>query len=142
MDVEVAEENALDRERPRGTHAGLEPLDARVLTEGGGLERRVGELPQPGLGGRREVADRPYREPVDRVFSLTGAGTVVTGTSLWGRLEVNTEVMIMPGRHRTRVRRPHVHGDERTTVEAGERVATGETTLLAAVWQGIGGLEE
>jgi len=60
---------------------------------------------------------------VDRVFSLTGAGTVVTGTSLWGRLDVGSEVMIMPGGDRARVRRLHVHGEERKTVEAGERVA-------------------
>ncbi len=71
----------------------------------------------------RQMDDRPYREAVDRVFSLTGAGTVVTGTSLWGRLKVGSEVMIMPGGDRSRVRRLHVHGVERETVEAGERVA-------------------
>jgi selenocysteine-specific elongation factor len=71
----------------------------------------------------RQLDDRPFREAVDRVFSLTGAGTVVTGTSLWGRLEVGSGVMIMPGAKSSRVRRLHVHGVERTTVEAGERVA-------------------
>jgi selenocysteine-specific elongation factor len=71
----------------------------------------------------RQMDDRPYREAVDRVFSLTGAGTVVTGTSLWGRLKVGSEVMIMPGGDRSRVRRLHVHGVEREAVEAGERVA-------------------
>ena len=71
----------------------------------------------------RQMDDRPYREAVDRVFSLTGAGTVVTGTSLWGRLKVGSEVMIMPGGDRSRVRRLHVHGAEREAVEAGERVA-------------------
>ncbi len=71
----------------------------------------------------RQIDERPYREAVDRVFSLTGAGTVVTGTSLWGRLDVGSEVMIMPEGDRVRVRRLHVHGEERKTVEAGERVA-------------------
>lgn len=71
----------------------------------------------------RQMDDRPFREAVDRVFSLTGAGTVVTGTSLWGRLDVGSEVMIMPGGERSRVRRLHVHGEEREAVEAGERVA-------------------
>lgn len=71
----------------------------------------------------RQMDDRPFREAVDRVFSLTGAGTVVTGTSLWGRLEVGSEVLIMPRGISSRVRRLHVHGQERTTVEAGERVA-------------------
>jgi len=71
----------------------------------------------------RQVAGRPFREPVDRVFSLTGAGTVVTGTSLWGALEVGSEVVIYPAGASARVRRLHVHGAERERVEAGERVA-------------------
>jgi len=71
----------------------------------------------------RQMDDRPFREAVDRVFSLTGAGTVVTGTSLWGRLEVGSEVQIMPRGISSRVRRLHVHGQERKAVEAGERVA-------------------
>lgn len=71
----------------------------------------------------RQVEGRPFREPVDRVFSLTGAGTVVTGTSLWGELEVGAEVMIFPHGNTARVRRLHVHGEERRHVEAGERVA-------------------
>jgi selenocysteine-specific elongation factor len=71
----------------------------------------------------RQVEGRPFREPVDRVFSLTGAGTVVTGTSLWGVLEVGAEVKIFPHGTSARVRRLHVHGKERQKVEAGERVA-------------------
>jgi selenocysteine-specific elongation factor len=71
----------------------------------------------------RQVEGRPFREPVDRVFSLTGAGTVVTGTSLWGELEVGADVMISPHSTIARVRRLHVHGEERREVEAGERVA-------------------
>jgi len=70
-----------------------------------------------------EVEGRPFREPVDRVFSLTGAGTVITGTSLWGSLEVGAEVSIFPAALTARARRLHVHGEERVRVEAGERVA-------------------
>jgi selenocysteine-specific elongation factor len=71
----------------------------------------------------RQVEGRPYREPVDRVFSLTGAGTVVTGTSLWGELEVGADVAVFPRGSVFRARRLHVHGEERSRVEAGERVA-------------------
>jgi selenocysteine-specific elongation factor len=71
----------------------------------------------------RQIEGRPFREPVDRVFTLTGAGTVVTGTSLWGVLEVGAEVTILPRGGAARVRRLHVHGEERHEVEAGERVA-------------------
>jgi selenocysteine-specific elongation factor len=71
----------------------------------------------------RQVEGRPFREPVDRVFSLTGAGTVVTGTSLWGELEVGADIRVFPHQTAARVRRLHVHGEERRVVEAGERVA-------------------
>jgi selenocysteine-specific elongation factor len=77
----------------------------------------------------RQVEGRPFREPVDRVFSLTGAGTVVTGTSLWGTLEVGSDVSIFPNGTPARVRRLHVHGDERREVEAGERVAINLTGI-------------
>jgi len=70
-----------------------------------------------------QIEGRPFRQPIDRVFSLTGAGTVITGTSLWGALEVGGEVSIQPGGVTARVRRLHVHGEERGQVEAGERVA-------------------
>ncbi len=71
----------------------------------------------------RQLRGRPFRQPVDRVFSLTGAGTVVTGTSLWGELEVGAAVSLLPTGATARVRRLHVHGEERDRVEAGERVA-------------------
>ncbi len=77
----------------------------------------------------RQVEGRPFRLAVDRVFTLTGVGTVVTGTSLWGRLDVGAEVLVEPGALRARARRLHCHGLERDRVEAGERVAVN----LAAV---------
>jgi selenocysteine-specific elongation factor len=92
------------------TGAGLEDL-RRVLVEQARTIRP------------HQIEGRPFREPVDRVFSLTGAGTVVTGTSLWGVLEVGGEVSILPADLTARARRLHVHGEERRQVEAGERVA-------------------
>ncbi len=71
----------------------------------------------------RQIEGRPFREAVDRVFTLPGVGTVVTGTSLWGRLSAGSTVVVLPAGHRARARRLHVHGEERKAVEAGERVA-------------------
>lgn len=91
---------------------------------GEGVERLRGVLVAQSATARpHQVDDRPYRQAVDRVFSLTGAGTVVTGTSLWGRLEVGAEVAVEPLGAVARVRRLHVHGEVRDRVEAGERVA-------------------
>ena len=100
------------------------PVVPVSAVSGRGLDELLSVLVSQARAARpRQMDDRPFREAVDRVFSLTGAGTVVTGTSLWGRLKVGSEVMIMPGGDRSRVRRLHVHGVEREAVEAGERVA-------------------
>ena len=100
------------------------PVVPVSAVSGSGLDELRTVLFTQALSARpRQIEDRPYREAVDRVFSLTGAGTVVTGTSLWGRLDVGSEVLIMPRGASARVRRLHVHGQERQTVEAGERVA-------------------
>ena len=92
------------------TGAGLEQLKAVLLDEAS-------------AAAPHDLEDRPFRQAVDRVFTLTGAGTVVTGSSLWGRLGVAQEVTILPIGLTARVRRLHVHGIERDRVEAGERVA-------------------
>jgi len=100
------------------------PVIGVSATTGAGLDELRRVLIEQGRAARpRQVEGRPFREPVDRVFSLTGAGTVVTGTSLWGALEVGSEVTIHPRGTSARVRRLHVHGEERQVVEAGERVA-------------------
>ncbi len=91
---------------------------------GVGLDRLKAVLLEEAVGAApHDIEHRPFRQAVDRVFSLTGAGTVITGSSLWGRLEIGQEVTIFPIGESARVRRLHVHGLERDRVEAGERVA-------------------
>ncbi len=91
---------------------------------GKGIDELRSVLIRQSSGARpHQVEGRPFREAVDRVFTMAGAGTVVTGTSLWGRLETGRSVVLLPGGAQARVRRLHVHGEERTAVEAGERVA-------------------
>ncbi len=100
------------------------PIVAVSAQSGAGLEELRQVLVEQARNVRpHQIEGRPFREPIDRVFSLTGAGTVVTGTSLWGTLEVGGEVSIHPAGVTARVRRLHVHGEERQQVEAGERVA-------------------
>jgi len=97
------------------------PVSART---GQGVERlRRTLMEQARLARPRLVEGRPFREAIDRVFTMAGAGTVITGTSLWGRLERGQPLMILPGELESRARRLHVHGEEREAVEAGERVA-------------------
>lgn len=63
------------------------------------------------------------RMAVDRVFSMTGFGTVVTGTLIEGRLQTGETVDILPGKKEARVRGLQVHGRKVEVAEAGQRVA-------------------
>jgi selenocysteine-specific elongation factor len=63
------------------------------------------------------------RLPVDRAFSLTGFGTVVTGTLLDGSLLAGAEVEILPGGKRARIRGMQTHHQKIERAEPGSRVA-------------------
>lgn len=65
----------------------------------------------------------PFRLPVDRVFSMKGFGTVITGTSLSGRIETGAELTFYPGGLTAKIRGIQVHGQEVNLVEAGHRTA-------------------
>ncbi len=64
-----------------------------------------------------------FRLPVDRVFTMKGFGTVVTGTLMSGRVSTGEEVEIFPVGLRARVRGIQVHNRPVDTAEAGQRTA-------------------
>jgi selenocysteine-specific elongation factor len=79
----------------------------------------------------RKDKSRP-RLPIDRVFSIAGAGTVVTGTLIDGSLAVGQEVEIVPSGLKSRLRGLQTHRSQVTTAMPGSRVAanlTGVTTV-------------
>mgnify|MGYP003600231111 CR=1 FL=1 len=63
------------------------------------------------------------RLPIDRIFSLTGFGTVVTGTLLNGSLCVDNEVEILPSRRSARIRGLQTHKRSEETALPGSRTA-------------------
>jgi len=63
------------------------------------------------------------RLPVDRVFTIAGAGTVVTGTLIDGTLRVGDEVEVLPAGFKTRIRGLQSHKSGVTEIEPGSRVA-------------------
>ena len=64
-----------------------------------------------------------FRLPVDRVFSMKGFGTVITGSLISGRIGVGESIMIYPGTITSRVRGIQVHNQGRESAEAGMRTA-------------------
>ncbi|HIU17806.1 MAG TPA: selenocysteine-specific translation elongation factor [Candidatus Avidesulfovibrio excrementigallinarum] len=64
-----------------------------------------------------------FRLPVDRVFTLKGHGTVVTGTQLSGVLKVGEALEVFPSGRQTRARTLQQHGRQAETTVPGSRVA-------------------
>ncbi len=80
------------------------------------LERVLQETaPRPDLG-------RP-RLPIDRVFSIAGYGTVVTGTLTDGRLKTGDEVQVLPSGKQGRIRGLQTHKQKEETAHPGSRTA-------------------
>lgn len=73
------------------------------------------------------------RLPIDRVFTIKGFGTVVTGTLIAGQIQAGDELELLPadGR-RTRARSLQVHGQTTQTARAGERTAINVQSLEVA----------
>jgi selenocysteine-specific elongation factor len=67
--------------------------------------------------------DRTARLPIDRVFTVKGFGTVVTGTLISGRLAVDEKVEVYPRGVQSKVRGLQVHGHAVDQASAGQRTA-------------------
>ncbi len=116
----VAEET---RERLAATSLAGAPLVPVSATTGRGLDTLRATLDQV-LAAAPATADlgRP-RLPVDRVFSVAGFGTIVTGTLLGGELTLGQELRVYPGDRQARIRGLQSHKTKVRRAEAGSRVA-------------------
>ena len=74
------------------------------------------------VGGRREDPSL-LRIPIDRVFTIGGFGTVITGTLMEGSVHIGDEVQIYPKERTVKVRSLQVHGNMVDTAYAGQRTA-------------------
>ncbi len=79
---------------------------------------------------RRDIG-RP-RLPIDRVFTISGSGTVVTGTLIDGSLSRGQEVEIIPPRLKTRLRGLQTHKTRIDTASPGSRVAANLTGVATS----------
>ena len=96
---------------------------------------RVSALTGDGIEGLRQTIDGllsevegkkmtgPVRMPLDRVFSIQGFGTVVTGTLYSGTVKLGQELAIEPTHILAKVRSLQVHKNKVVSAGAGQRVA-------------------
>jgi selenocysteine-specific elongation factor len=111
------------RERLAGTTLAGAPLVPTSAPGGLGLEalraaldQALDRLPEPPDRGRPRL-------PVDRVFTMRGSGTVVTGTLSGGTLHADGEAELLPARRRVRIRALQGHGAPLAAASPARRLA-------------------
>jgi selenocysteine-specific elongation factor len=92
------------------------PSGLGVAAVAAALDAALDRLPEPPDRGRPRL-------PVDRVFTMRGSGTVVTGTLSGGSLRADGEVELLPGGRRARVRGLQGHGRPLAQATPARRVA-------------------
>ena len=90
---------------------------------GQGLPELVAAIQAQAVAVEAKRDDGILRLPIDRVFSIKGFGTVVTGTLWAGTLRVGEDLAILPPDVRSHVRRLQVHGETVEEAVAGQRTA-------------------
>lgn len=107
----------------RGSFLQNAPIVPVSALKGTGIEELKRELVR--LAGDLPARDSHAmtRLPIDRVFTMKGFGTVVTGTLVAGTIRKEDELELFPSRKRVRVRGVQVHGSSATQAIAGERTA-------------------
>ncbi len=100
------------------------PRIATSASTGAGLDELRGALRDAfASAGTRRQAEDLARLPLDRVFTVQGTGTVVTGTLWSGTLETGARVRVLPKEIEGRIRGLQVHGRDVARASAGERTA-------------------
>ncbi|AFM43538.1 selenocysteine-specific translation elongation factor SelB [Desulfosporosinus acidiphilus SJ4] len=99
------------------------PICRVSAVKGLGLEPLKREIDQILSEVESKKSTGPVRMPIDRVFSIQGFGTVVTGTLQSGTVILGQELAIEPGEIKAKVRSVQVHNEKVKEASAGQRVA-------------------
>ncbi len=106
-----------------GTFLETGPVVACSAQTGEGLDALLEVLERFADEVEERSSEGPFRMFIDRVFSLRGFGTVVTGTVSSGRIGVGETVEVLPAGFSARIRGLQVHGSEVKEALAGQRAA-------------------
>jgi selenocysteine-specific elongation factor len=111
------------RDFVRGTFLDGAPIIPVSSVTGQGLEQFVQTLDDLS----QQIPDRKpsslFRLPIDRVFTMKGFGTVITGTLISGQIQVGDTIMIYPSGITSKVRGIQVHNSSVNQAQAGMRTA-------------------
>jgi selenocysteine-specific elongation factor len=99
------------------------PILAVSAKTGAGLPELRAALRTLALAVPPRAADQLPRLPIDRVFTVKGFGTVITGTLMTGRVAVDERVEVYPRGVQAKVRGLQTHGQPVPEARAGQRTA-------------------
>lgn len=111
------------REKTKGLFIEGAPIVEVDSVSRRGLDKLVQKIDEISEDIEEKKTDAPSRMSIDRVFSLKGFGTIVTGTLIEGKISVDDEMTIYPSEKKVKVRNLQVHGCDVKTVYAGQRTA-------------------
>jgi selenocysteine-specific elongation factor len=111
------------RDFSQGTFLENSPILPVSSVNGQGIPELIAALDD--IAG--DIPPRPpsslFRLPIDRVFTMKGFGTVITGTLVSGRVKVGDTIMVYPSGITSKVRGLQVHNQSAESAEAGMRTA-------------------
>jgi len=111
------------RELVRGTFLADREIIRVSAVTGEGMDALRAALAQVAARLRDRPAGQVFRLFPDRVFTVSGFGSVVTGSVLGGSLETGATAYLLPGDQKLRVRRLERHGQQVDAVVAGDRAS-------------------
>jgi selenocysteine-specific elongation factor len=107
----------------KGTFLEQAPVVRVSAVTGEGLDALRAALFTSAAGASERPAGEGFRMYIDRIFSVAGFGTVVTGSALSGALKTGEPAYLLPSGREVRVRRLERYGQEVTEVRAGDRAS-------------------
>ena len=111
------------REKTKGLFIEGAPIVEVDSVSRRGLDKLVQKIDEISEDIEEKKTDAPSRMSIDRVFSLKGFGTIITGTLIEGKISVDDEMTIYPSEKKVKVRNLQVHGCDVKTAYAGQRTA-------------------
>jgi len=106
-----------------GTSLEAIPIIPVSSLTGSGIDKLIVILEQLAVAASKTNASELFRLPIDRVFTITGYGTVITGTISGGKVSKGDVVEILPSGLTARIRGIQVHNQSTDNSSAGDRCA-------------------
>ena len=111
------------REKLEGTFLDNVDIIEVDSISGYGIDKLINKIDDISNAIESKNENSPSRLNIDRVFSVKGFGTIITGTLLEGKIKINDELLIYPKGIKAKIRGIQVHGENVEVAYSGQRTA-------------------